>query len=570
MRKRIFFTVTALLLAACTLLCGCNDIVKSPNLMDNVSAGDISQVPLSAPGNTAVTDFALRLFKAGNEDGKSTLISPLSVLAALSMTANGAKGNTLTEMEAVLGMPVSELNSYMHSYINSLPEGEKYKLSLANSIWFTDDSRFTVNDSFLQTNADYFGADIYRSPFDDSTLKDINNWVKQNTDGMIPEILDEIPPEAIMYLVNALAFEAEWTEIYTEDNIRTNDFTAESGSTQQVEFMYSTENKYIEDENATGFIKYYKDNKYAFVALLPNEGVSVSEYIDSLNGEALAETLTNAQNIAVDTAIPKFETEYDTEMSKILSAMGMPTAFDPSAADFSALGVSSAGNIFINRVLHKTFISVGEKGTKAGAATVVEMMDECAPVYIDSKKVHLDRPFVYMLIDCETNIPFFIGTLMNIDGAPEHEKIEHEFDVQHIRPDGYNEGFKYPIVKVIHTVGELNAHYEEYKEYFFLDGSGPYDDFTFVKACEKYNAEYFKNNILIFVIIEEGSGSISHKVTDVYTEGSILNINIDRYSPWAQTEDMAEHYYIIETSISADTDESNIKVNISTRYDDEE
>ncbi len=566
MKKRVYISLISILLALCILLCGCNDTVKSPNLMDDVSASEVSKVPLSAPGNTAVTDFALRLFKAGNEDGKNTLISPLSVLAALSMTANGAKGNTLTEMENVLGMPVSELNSYMHSYMSSLPQGEKYKLSLANSIWFTDDARFTVNDTFLQTNADYFGADIYKSPFDNTTLKDINNWVKQNTDGMIPEILDEIPPEAIMYLVNALAFEAEWTEIYTEDNIRTNDFTTENGSIQQVEFMYSIENKYLESENATGFIKYYKDNKYAFAALLPNEGMRVSEYIDSLNGELLAEMLANAQNISVDTAIPKFETEYDTEMSVILSALGMPTAFDPSAADFSALGVSSAGNIFINRVLHKTFISVGERGTKAGAATVVEMMDECAPEYIDNKKVYLDRPFVYMLIDCENNIPFFIGTLMNIDGAPEPEKVDYEFDVQHVRPDGYNAGFKYPIVKVIHSVDELNAHYEEYREYFFLDGNGPYDELTFVKACEKYDAEYFKDNILIFVIVEEGSGSISHKVTDIYKDGSILNIDIDRHSPWNQTEDMAEHYYIIEISKSADTEERDIKVNFTTKH----
>lgn len=420
--KKQFLRLCAVILVLSVFICGCNDIVKSPNLMNNVSAGDVSEIPLSAAGSIAVTDFALRLFKAGNKDGKNTLISPLSVLAALSMTANGAKGDTLTEMENVLGMPVAQLNGYMHSYLNSLPQGEKYKLSLANSIWFTDDDRFTVNEDFLQTNADYFGADIYKSPFDDTTLKDINNWVKQKTDGMIPEILDEIPDNAIMYLVNALAFEAEWTEIYTKDAVSTGDFTTENGTKQEVEFMYSTENGYLEDENATGFIKYYKDRKYAFVALLPNEGNTVSEYVNSLNGEALAEMLENPQEIPVNTAIPKFETEYDTEMSKLLSAMGMPKAFDASKADFSALGTSSAGNIFIGRVLHKTFISVGEKGTKAGAATAVEMQDECAPEFEESKKVYLDRPFVYMLIDCENSIPFFIGTLNEI--SPAENKLE--------------------------------------------------------------------------------------------------------------------------------------------------
>ncbi len=442
--KKHFLRLCVIVIILSMFICGCNDIVKSPNLMNNISAGDVSEIPLSAPGNSAVTDFALRLFKAGNEDGKNTLISPLSVLAALSMTANGAKGDTLTEMENVLGMPVAQLNGYMHSYMNSLPQGEKYKLSLANSIWFTDDDRFTVNENFLQTNADYFGADVYKSPFDGTTLKDINLWVEQKTDGMIPEILEEIPKEAIMYLINALAFEAEWTEIYTKDAVSTNTFTTADGTKQEVEFMYSTECGYFEDENAKGFIKYYKDRKYAFVALLPNEGVTVHEYVNSLTGESLAETLANPQDIPVKTAIPKFETEYDTEMSKLLSAMGMPKAFDGFEADFSALGTSSAGNIFISRVLHKTFISVGEKGTKAGAATAVEMQDECAPEFEESKKVYLDRPFVYMLIDCQNNIPFFIGTLNEVKAADTNlEERDSEYEQPEISKYITKENGKY-------------------------------------------------------------------------------------------------------------------------------
>ena len=422
--KNRHLKIFAVIIAVSLFFCGCNDVIGSPNLMTDVSAGEVSETPLSAPESASLTDFALRLFKAGNEDGENTLISPLSVLAALSMTANGAKGVTLAEMEAVLGMPVNRLNGYMHSYMNSLPSGEKYMLSLANSIWFTDDSRFTVNEDFLQTNADYFGADIYRSPFDNSTLKDINLWVDQKTDGMIPEILDEIPEAAVMYLINALAFEAEWMEIYTKDSVSTNTFTTADGTSQQVEFMYSTESGYFEDENATGFIKYYKDRKYAFVALLPNEGTTVTEYVNSLDGESLASMLADPINSKVKVSIPKFETEYDTEMSEILFEMGMKKAFNGFEADFSALGTSTAGNIFISRVLHKTFIAVGEKGTKAGAATAVEMQDECAPEFEETKKVYLDRPFVYMLIDCENSIPFFIGTLNEVKAAG--NKLEEE------------------------------------------------------------------------------------------------------------------------------------------------
>lgn len=389
--------------------------VKAADLMEGVTPREVEVREELGEDNAAVTDFAIRLFKATNAGGKNTLISPLSVLCALAMTTNGAKGETREQMEATLGMSAEELNLYLYSYMNSLPTGEKYKLSLANSIWFRDDERFTVNEDFLQTNADYYGAGAYKAPFDKSTKKDINNWVKENTDGMIPEVLDEIPPEAVMYLVNALAFEAEWSDIYKKTQVRDGTFTKEDGTKQSAEFMYSEEHRYLEDEKATGFMKYYRGSKYAFVALLPNEGVTVSEYLNSIDGEALNALLSAPKGNSVQAAIPKFETEYSTEMSEILKSMGMSLAFDEDNADFSGLGSSSAGNIYINRVIHKTFISVAEKGTKAGATTVIEMANKSDAAPDEPKRVYLDRPFVYMLVDCENNLPFFIGTMMDIE-----------------------------------------------------------------------------------------------------------------------------------------------------------
>ena len=417
MKTRISLVIISLLLvcAMAVNLTGCTVKVQAKDLMEGITPNQVNALGDLSSQNADVTDFAIRLFKASEERGKNTLISPLSVLCALAMTANGAEEETLAQMEEVLGMTTKELNLYLYSYMQNLPQGEKYKLSLANSIWFTEDERFTVNQDFLQTNADYYGADIYKAPFDDQTCKDINNWVKQNTDEMIPEILDEIPADAIMYLVNALAFEAEWSEIYEKQQVRDGKFTKEDGTKQDVELMYGVEGTYLEDENATGFKKYYKGGKYAFVAMLPNEGVSISDYVASLNGESLNTLLNNTQHTTVHTAIPKFETEYNVEMSAILKDMGMTKAFDIYNADFEGLGTSTAGNIFINRVLHKTFISVGEKGTKAGAATVVEMADGAAAEPQEPKEVYLDRPFVYMLIDCENNIPFFIGTMMDAD-----------------------------------------------------------------------------------------------------------------------------------------------------------
>ena len=388
------------------------------DLMKDVPAKAVDVLPNMDAGAAAAADFGVRLLKTSIEEGENTLISPLSVLYALAMTANGADGETLAQMEQVLGMDVDNLNSYMLAYLELLPESKDYKMSLANSIWFKDDPNFAVEQSFLQTNADYYGAGAYKAAFDEGTRNDINNWVKEHTDGMIPEIIDEIPDEAIMYLVNALAFDAKWADEYEEHQIREGRFTMEDGIRQDVDMMHSEEHTYLEDDMATGFIKYYKDRKYAFVAMLPNEGVSVSQYVDSLTGEHLRELLNNPLDVTVFASIPKFETEYDIEMSDVLQVMGMTDAFDWRVADFSRLGTYNVDgmNICISRVLHKTFISVSEQGTRAGAATAVEMVAEGAMEIVEFKEVVLDRPFVYMLIDCETNLPFFIGTMMNVNG----------------------------------------------------------------------------------------------------------------------------------------------------------
>ena len=392
--------------------------VSANDLMKDVPAKAVDVLPDMDTGAAAAADFGVRLFKTSMEEGKNTLISPLSVLYALAMTANGADGETLAQMEQVLGMDVDNLNSYMLAYLDLLPESKDFKMSLANSIWFKDDPDFIVEQSFLQTNADYYGAGAYKAAFDEGTRNDINNWVKEHTDGMIPEIIDEIPDEAIMYLVNALAFDAKWADEYEEPQIREGRFTMEDGTRQDVDMMHSEEYTYLEDDLATGFIKYYKDRRYAFVAMLPNEGVTVSQYVDSLTGEHMRELLNNPQDVTVFASIPKFETEYDIEMSEVLQEMGMTDAFDWQVADFSRLGTYNVDgmNICINRVLHKTFISVTEQGTRAGAATAVEMVAEGAMEIVEFKEVVLERPFVYMLIDCETNLPFFIGTMMNVNG----------------------------------------------------------------------------------------------------------------------------------------------------------
>ncbi len=366
-------------------------------------------------GQYPLSEFGVRLMQQtlkSAEQDENVLISPLSVLLALYMTANGAEGQTKEQMMQVLG---EDLNGYLKAYYEALPQGVNYKLNIANGIWFKDVESLQVQEEFLQKNADYFNAALYKAPFNDTTCREINNWVKENTDGMIDGILNEIDPDAVMYLINAMSFDAKWSKPYNANAVHEGrTFTKEDGMEQKTTLMYSEENTYLEDEKATGLIKYYNNNKYAFVALLPKEGVTLADYMEWLTAEKLQNTLANARRVTVNAAIPKFETEYEILLNDVLAQMGMQDAFSSSDADFSAMAVSNLGNLFISRVLHKTFISVDELGTKAGAVTAVEVYPESAgPTEIYN--VHLDRPFVYMLIDCETNQPFFIGTLMDVE-----------------------------------------------------------------------------------------------------------------------------------------------------------
>ncbi len=408
--KEIFALIMSVIMTS--TLTGCSTKVSAADLTEGITPNITEINAVTDDSAAAVTDFAVRLFKESREDGKNTLISPYSVLSAMAMTANGAKGDTLSQMEQTFGLDRNELNTFMRDYKAALPSDEKCKFNIANSIWFRNTDGFNINKDFLQTNADYYGAQIYKAAFDDSTLKDINNWVDNNTDGMIKNILDEIPEDAVTYLINALAFDGEWEEIYKKSEVVDGTFTKEDGTKQNAVMMYSDESTYLKDTNAVGFIKPYKGGKYAFAALLPDEGTTVSEYVDTLTGEKLRTVLENAEKTSVDVALPKFKSEYSVKMNDILISMGITDAFDKNKADFSALGTAD-GVLYISRVLHKTYIEVDEKGTKAGAATAVEITNECAVEYPNI--VHLDRPFVYMIIDTENNIPIFIGTVSSLE-----------------------------------------------------------------------------------------------------------------------------------------------------------
>lgn len=384
------------------------------DLMADVKAAPVQSVPMTGEQKAALTDFGLRLMGQAQQERENILLSPVSVAAALGMTANGAAGDTLTEMENAIGLKLDSLNGALHSYFASLPQSDGAALLPANSIWFADGRGLTVERDFLQTNANFYDAELYQLTFDKKACDRINSWIKEHTKDMIPSILDEIGPDAVMYLINALAFEGKWESPYYENQVSEGEFTTADGTKSKVDFLFGSEYQYLEREGCIGFLKPYEGGQYAFAALLPQDGMTPKELLSTLDGATLQALLSNPSEEKVDTVIPKFETDFFAELSDVLKAMGMERAFDVDRADFSKMGQCEQGPLLISRVLHRTFLSLTEEGTRAAAATVVEAAAGSAMPEQPPKEVRLDRPFVYMLVDTQNHIPFFIGILETI------------------------------------------------------------------------------------------------------------------------------------------------------------
>ena len=410
--KSMFYVSICLLLAMAMLLGGCGSPAVSEITARNTDKIAADPASLTEEANTAVTELALRLLKGCQSDGDA-LISPTSILCALAMTANGAEGETLSQLEDLFGMSADELNAYMAAFLATLDDSEGSKLSSACSMWLRDDDKLKINDAFIEKNAGYYDSAVFTAPFDGGTLDSINSWVKKNTGGMIDRILDKIPDDAMLYLINAVAFDAKWQTVYTSDQVEQGSFTNADGEDRIADFMDSEEHTYISDGSAAGFIKYYQGGRYAFAALLPESGVGLDEYIAGLSGESLRAMLTGAQSTTVIASLPKFDSSYSAELSDVLRALGVTELFDPDSADLSGIGSYDGMPLYVSRVLHKCHVSVNEQGTKAGAATAVEAA--CGSAFIEEiKYVTLNRPFLYMILDCDTMTPVFIGTVTDI------------------------------------------------------------------------------------------------------------------------------------------------------------
>lgn len=391
---------------------------KTPSTDERLDVGKITVTPVDldyTSPETAMTALGVDLMKRLYKSGENIMVSPVSVSLALGLTAGGAKGETYDQFEKVLGRGVamSEMNAFYQQLSERLDECESVDIDLANSVWMKKGD-VDVERSFLEYADELYDAEVFSEPFDDNTVKKINSWVDDNTDGMIKEIIDRIGADTVMYLINAIAFDAKWQREYTD----TSDyftFTNYAGEKNKVTGMYSTEGKYLEDENTTGFVKNYKGGEYGFAVLLPDEDVDIDTYLDSLTGEKLAALFSGVETAHVETAIPKFTYEYSASLKEVLASMGLTDAFTYDA-DLTGIGTSPNGDLYVDNVLHKTFIEVAEEGTKAAAVTAVVVNTESAEMpHPDTKYVIADRPFVYAIIDNESGVPLFLGAVFDVE-----------------------------------------------------------------------------------------------------------------------------------------------------------
>lgn len=411
MYKKLVASIMSLLLLG---LVSCD---KVEPITDNPSSTDLqNDFYLSQSMQNDILDFSIDFFKHQIEDDENTIVSPQSLYFALGMTINGANGDTQQELINTLckGSDLQEFNDNISALIN---QTDTKTCNIANSIWLKDVQDLSLNSEFKKSSEEYFKSEIYTKKFDGKFVDTVNKWVSKNTDGMIDTILNEVPSEdTMMYLINAICFDAKWNDKYDDVQINENGkFTNSKGDIQDVVMLNSTEDTYLCDEQSTGFLKYYLGGKYAFMGILPNEDVSINDYMESLTGDSfinLYRSKISGNSVSVNVTIPEFKYTSEYLLNDTLKDMGISSAFDEFSADFSNMIDSNTYKLYMGKVIQKAYIQVDRNGTKASAITSISM--DNATAMLETYQVYLDRPFIYAIMDTDTELPIFMGVVNNI------------------------------------------------------------------------------------------------------------------------------------------------------------
>jgi serpin B len=389
---------------------------KISELVDEEPGSD-----LGANAQAFSVDIMERAVAGATDD--NIMVSPLSVMLALSMTMNGADTTTLEAMLSGLGfegLALKEVNTYLHQVVRALAENEELTLEIANSIWVREDYQ-PLKRSFYEIVRDYYDAGIF--PL--AGPGPINEWVTDATHDKITDIVSELPPDTAMVLVNAIYFNGTWLDPFDTDRTDTGEFHAAGGAVRAD--MMHTEGEEVSYKRGRDYQAVaipYKDENTSLYVFLPDEESSLGEFYENTlaaggsggyheyswdtndwkwveDGE---ETLfSNFGGAEVVLSLPKFSFEFDKSLKDDLIALGMEEIFS-DRSDFT--NFSEGKNPFVVDVIHKTFIEVNEEGTEAAAVTAVIMADTAAAFTVS---MIVDRPFFFCIRDDETGVILFMG-----------------------------------------------------------------------------------------------------------------------------------------------------------------
>lgn len=348
-------------------------------------------------------DFAFKLFQAMPQD-KSIIVSPLSITYALGMLNNGAGGETRQQISQVLGFGtngVDAVNEFCKKLLSEAARlDRKTKVVIANNVYVNKGRK--LQPTFVEMARAYYGVVPEECDFTDSrTLRLINRWASDHTNGMIPQILDELNPNSVSYLLNAIYFKGSWTERFWESNTKNETF---GGKTIVPMMNQSHRFAYTETEDFQLLRMPYGNEAYSMTFLLPRVGKGIAEVLQTLTAEEWKKLTSSMDSWFVDVKIPRFETLTDVNLEEVMSGLGMPRAFTPQAEfpDFCATPT------YIEKMKQVAKITLNEKGTEVAAVTMAGMAGDYVPD--DRVEFHANRPFLYVISEQSTGTIFFIGS----------------------------------------------------------------------------------------------------------------------------------------------------------------
>lgn len=353
--------------------------------------------------------FAIKLFEK-TAKMQSTVISPVSVSYLMAMLANGANGQTKTDIMKALQLTdndLDEMNALYRMMIQRCGSLDKETtLRIAN--YFAMNKDVELKDAYANNMKTIYNAGIESLDFTSpKTTSHINNWCKKNTNGMIPSIINNVDANASAYIMNAIFFNGTWADKFNKSNTKNENFKGYTRDITMVPMMHKSDKLLYWANDMYAAVRIpYGNGSYTMTVMLPNEGKSIDEMLKSMENADFTAWRQDAEQCIVDLKLPRFTTEADVTLNNIISELGAANIFS-SKADFKNIANT---NMFVSKMFQKAKIEVSEEGTKAAAVTAAIMTMSALPTE-EPKHVtfHANRPFVYMITEANTNAIFFMG-----------------------------------------------------------------------------------------------------------------------------------------------------------------